>query len=489
MIKSIKIQRNILIFFCFFSLYIFFRYVHPMVPWDGDDWRTLGEFFKAYVKNGLPGPGMASHSYCSLLGTISGYVAAFIIYPITHDYLNSFIAVGAFLRSISALIVIIGIYKLLMDLFKKHEIALLGSMFFLAVSFMLFKTTEQSIYLFCTYNYCTIFYYTVPSCLASAFAVYLINLEINNIIWGFDIKTGLLFVILYFLMFSFFPAALLITIISFCILVFNIISIRNIKIIIRRSYFYIIALIFFLLKFFFEFSRTFGSGYFHTPTEISNQFKASFAVLFGSFISMNKLVLFFSVFILLFSIYSYLIKKKAGEAEKDFIYVLKIISISFLLCGVYFILMGVVSLGHLSGWGALTCRIDTLFVFYFLFLILVTICLAFILHKYYNLVIAVPLFVFIVTCVSINPSCSYSDSTYNDTTPNQRYTIMNNIVMEAQVRDSNGVSSMIVHIPHYGHYGGGMGYVMYIHNITNSIMNIEFVYDENVKNIGDMYFE
>lgn len=488
-----KILLFVFAFFLFVFLYVFFCNVHPVVPWDKDDWETMGYFF-SYVKNGVPGLGMAAHFSCSFLGTISGYIAAFMIYPITGDYIDSIIIVGAFLRTISVMTVVFSIYYFLLSLFTNHDSAFWGTVFFLACSFAFFKIQDSSVYLYWTFNFCAIFYYIVPGCFSSAFALYLISLDINNICLDFNLKTGILLVILYFLMFSFFPAALLIAVVSFCILVFNCMQIKNIKSIIKKDWFYIVALLLFFIKFSFEFSRTFGSGYLRSPADFFVWLRSSFSFLQSTFISMNKIFLLVSLLIVCYAIYNYwsvsINKVSKEKICKNYMYVLKIFCISFVLCGLYFVLFGAVSLGHLSAFGVVTCRTDTLYVLYFLFLMLVTICLAFVLRRNYKLFTVVPVIVFILSSIAVNTAYSYSDSVYFDSTPQQRIEAVKKIVEEAKLKDLLGEKSFIVHLPEYScNTGCCMGYSLYIHNITKSLLDIQFVFDENVETVADMYFE
>lgn len=478
-----------LVFFItlFCILYVFFRYVHPVVPWDGDDWRTIGTNLSCF-EHGFPQFGLAHKEseriMCSLLGGFFGYLAAFFIYPITNDYVCSFVVIAAFCLAFSVTVVIYFVFELLAIQNKKY--VYLATIVFVVSGFIIFKNTYPSTYLFWQFNYCTIYYYSIPSYLASAFALYLISKYIKDDFFGFDIKTGCLLILLYFLMFSFLPAGLLVAVISFSIVLMFFIKNKSLKHLLRRCWFHIVALILFGLKVFFELFSEFSSGYFSQPTDVLPRLKSSFEFIFLTFFNMNKLFILFALSVLILTFAVCFKKEKNNDADnkktmwkKTFL----ILLISILLVFCYFTFFGVISFDHLHK-GNLPVRMDSMYVFYFLIIMLVVSCFVYVLSYIKQAVIVMPLIVAIMTVTMISPANHYSDSFYTDTTPTQRYTIMSKIVEEIKLKDAQGANNVVVHMPQYNHYGGpGMGYDLYLHNITNKHISIEFIYEDGIHEV------
>lgn len=78
------------------ALVIFFIQVHPYVPYDGDDWGLSSRMRLAFPKWHAHNP---IKVFPEELFPIAGYLAAYIINPILHDYIFSITVVNAFLYS------------------------------------------------------------------------------------------------------------------------------------------------------------------------------------------------------------------------------------------------------------------------------------------------------------------------------------------------------------------------------------------------------
>jgi len=494
--NKIKIYNKLAIIIFFFllciALYIFFRYVHPVVPWDGDDWRTIGTNMSKF-EYGFPRFGLSHKEserlMCWFFGGLFGHVAAFVVYPLTGDYVNSFVSMSAFGLAMS---ITISVYFIYIFLFRQNNNvcqSILVTIFYLVSGFILFKNTDPSTFLFWQYNYCTVFYYSIPSYLASAFALYIIDKHLSETKFIFDINSGVCMVVLYFLMFSFVPAALLVAAASFFIVLDSVIKWKKLKDVISNCWFHFIALLMFAIKLFFEFFSEFTSGYFSQPTDVVTRLKDSFLFVISSFLKMNKLFLSVSVCIILFSLIVRFYKsfnKNFDDFDKRWKRLIFLLLGTFLLVAVYFILFGVISMSHLHREG-LVVRMDTMYVFYFLVIIIVTECLMYVLSSLKKISVIMPLVIVIMAITMISPANHYSDSIYNDTATMQRYELMTEIVAAAQNVDSHGGTQLIVHMPKYGHYGGsGMGYDLYMHNMTSKYISIDFVYEDN---LSEIYFE
>lgn len=121
----------------FMFLYIFFTVIVPIVPFDGDDW-----YFTGAMRLPIPLWGRFNPSKVlpEVLEPLGGYIAAFVIYPITRNYLRSINLVQAFIVTIFILIYLIYYYKYLTKRWKaKQNNALFAEIFLCLSFFCIFK--------------------------------------------------------------------------------------------------------------------------------------------------------------------------------------------------------------------------------------------------------------------------------------------------------------------------------------------------------------
>jgi len=457
--------------------------VHPVVPWDGDDWSTMGTQMMKF-EYGFPRFGLdyvqSDRMFCRFFGCFSGYIAAFVIYPWTNDYVMSFVIVNAFFLALTITVSVFFLYRLIKHWVGKQCIAMLSVVFYLLCAFLIFKTESPSAYLFWQYNHCVVYFYTIPSYLSSSFAFYLVDKFVMHQQLENDFKFGVLLLVLYVLIFSFLPAALLIAAISFVIIVLSLLEKRNVKQVLVNCRLHLLALVMFIFKFLTELSGVFGSGYFSAPEETIAKIKSSLIFWFVTFTKMNKLFLAIVVAMLLGAL---ICKKKQYKLIQDNGVAGRLLVVfggALFILWVYFIAFGVVALNtHLVRDG-LPARMDTLYVFYFLVIAIVVVTFVYLLQRINFVKVICPVILFLMFFSVICPKYAYSDSHYMDTTPKQRYETMTAIIMEVQSRDKQGESTLTVHMPPYRHYmKSTLSRILYIHNITDKQFKIYFMYDEN----------
>lgn len=468
---------NIVLAVCFFiGIFIFFRYVHPVVPWDGDDWSTM----IAASDYGIPVAGEYRQIMPNMLGAVMGYIAAFIIYPLSGDYINAIVTSNSLILSVSILISVIMIYRLLRGGLKaKHTHALLGVIFFVSIGFLMFHVVDSSTYLYWQYNSCTVYYYSVPSYIASAYIILLIvNESLNEIDKQSPIKYGLILAAAYILIFSFVPAATMVVATAFWYLIDKLIKTKSIVQTVKNSGLYVATLVFYCIVLYAEFGRTFGTGYLKSNGNMFDALKLSFKTIIGSFLQMHPIMQVICVIVVALALITVLSKRAAKEiTDYDLRYgkLLIVISRVLLIVFMYFVLFGAISFSHIN------CgfmRIDSLYVFYFLVILLIAVCAVYVLENSKNMVIVMPLLIGIMLYPIITPKNTYSGSIYTDSSAKQRYEIMSAIVKEAQRQDEEGLINVKAHIP-YAIYGGSIEYVLYMHNIIGQRGLIEVIYDPN----------
>lgn len=481
--------RFIFFVFLFLCLYIFFRYVHPIGPWDGDDWNTvMGYMNQRHLA--FPETGWGPFS-AYLVSTLCGYIAGFLIYPLTGDYILALVSITAVIRACTILISIGAFYYLLRKFACNDLYALVGICFFTVAAFLIFKTRGGSEYLYWQYNYCTVYCYGVPNYLSSALAVYLIVRYIYKPKFDVDIKTGFLITGLYFLSFSFMPASFLVSAVSLCIIIGTFIRCQSVVMTLRQCWIQFVTLILFAVSLFFEFQRTFGTGYFQAPTSISVQLTGSLKFFLATFTKMNKLFLLPAVAVILWAFGLFLcseLKHALTEDDKVFCKIGAILVGTFIFTAIFFVLFGTIDFGHLTANGFV--RVDTMYVLYFLMIATAAFCLTYILKRYARVVAVFILLISVMSYTIVSPRNYYSSTVgdYDQTqhTSNQLIEIMRAVVQEVSKRDRQGITYTIVHVPYGGYCGGWCNFPLYHHNVTNHYCTVEFRYEPE---IAEMYFE
>lgn len=187
----------------FIFIYIYFTQVSPLFPFDGDDWRYIGGIRPPFPMWGVWNPTRVLPE--TLMG-VGGYIAAFVFYPISHNYVNSLMYVEAFIFSVFIEAFLISYYKLLTKRFKiSKSLSIISELLFFISFFLLFKHMNQPSYSgFWTVDLACEFFYLIPGILNAAVVMYMEQspnffdhfMKLSNFI------KGLFILILYFTLFS-----------------------------------------------------------------------------------------------------------------------------------------------------------------------------------------------------------------------------------------------------------------------------------------------
>lgn len=493
-IKSHRLQIAIFFAIIWVCLYVFFRYVHPIGPWDGDDWNTiLG--FTVSKRFPFPEPG-AGYFFPQMIGALGGYIAGFLVYPITGDYITAFVAVGAFLMATTIICSLVSCYHLFNRFAENKLYASLGICFFLICAFLIFKTKPLSEHLYSQYNYCTIFFYGIPNYLASALAIYLVVRYIYAPNFALDAKTGLLLVALYCLNYSFLPAAFLLSAVSLCMIILTLYKCRKITLTLRKCWPFLISLILFSVELYCEFIRTFGTGYLHAPTNFLTQLASSVQFFLST---VQRMHIFFIIFALISVICALCIflsnKIRHGQTEDDerFISIFAILFGALLFSTIFFVLFGALDLYHVYTVWIDFIRMDSMYTLYFLIIALVSFCVVYILMKKGQILGVTPLIVLLLSYPVFSPANYYRTTIRdNDSSKHveaQLVEIMRFAVQEICDRDENGITNTIIHVPYDNCGSYAMLPVMYYHNLTKHFCTVEFRYEPEIEQpyIEDQY--
>lgn len=163
-------KRNTLFAPLFFTtvfvvFYVFFYVIHPLIPYNTDDWgiilwrSALPELPHYNPTRVMPG----------LLFPISGYIAAYVVYPMTGDYIGSFTIVNAFVVSVAITVYAYFFYRLMCVRFKRGNAeAIMLTALFLLLHFVVYRIDKSSnLHLFYSNDVCQYYFYLIPHLAAS----------------------------------------------------------------------------------------------------------------------------------------------------------------------------------------------------------------------------------------------------------------------------------------------------------------------------------
>ena len=158
----------------FVFMLIFFIFIHPIVIFDTDDWLYI---YRARV----PYPTTAEWNPCRVLPGVlmplCGYFSAFVIYPITHDYIFSQ-TIGMSL-TVSAFIALY-IFTFIIAVKRRLNLSAARSVFvgliFFILHFQIFRSQNtNNDYMFSASNATCYFFYIIPSLLNCTLILWLFS--------------------------------------------------------------------------------------------------------------------------------------------------------------------------------------------------------------------------------------------------------------------------------------------------------------------------
>lgn len=171
----------------FLFAFLFFAHIHPVYPYDLDDWKIMLRVREAY-------PSIYEWNPTRILPEIlmprCGEFAMVVLYPLVGDITLSICIVTALLLSL-----LISLYMLFFYRYIRRTTNLSGAasvmltLSFFAFHFLIFRTFErENQHLFYSYDLTDHFFYTVPNIIGSI----LVLIFMTNKVEFFDLKSSLI---------------------------------------------------------------------------------------------------------------------------------------------------------------------------------------------------------------------------------------------------------------------------------------------------------
>ncbi len=178
----------------FIVFFVFFSYIHPLVPFDSDDWLNMGMSRRAYPSLRYWNP---TKVFPECFEPMVAMFAAFCITPIIGDYLNAQIIANALVVSIFINLYFYSAQRLLEHIFKVTKIIGRGLIVLFALFHFWILRTEWSNneYLFYSHDCNCYYHYTIPNLLCASLVMWLMCHDVRRLK---DLKTmGILLVVTY----------------------------------------------------------------------------------------------------------------------------------------------------------------------------------------------------------------------------------------------------------------------------------------------------
>lgn len=194
MATKVKFYLYFLAIFLF--LFLFFSQLHPLMPFDSDDWT-----FMSANRIALPSPRYWNPSRVMpevLMPLFSG-LAAYTIYPITGDYFGAQITMHAIVVSFSITLYVYFFVRLIRNKMGVTEnMSMLHALLFLSLHFLIFRTADSdNRHLFYSHDLTCYYFYIIPNMLNAILVMSLLEhdwLESNNFSY---LKKGLVAAVIY----------------------------------------------------------------------------------------------------------------------------------------------------------------------------------------------------------------------------------------------------------------------------------------------------
>lgn len=442
---------------------IFYISVEPILVCDPDDWTYI-----SYIRNPWPiwkdwNPAKVfPETFMGMLG----YFAAYVIYPITKDYIMSFTYVYATIISIFITLYIFIIAVLLKKILCISDIQSMISAFiaFLMHFIILLSQDANNMFMFTATNLNCYMNYLIPTilCFILMAAFFLQFLECpENLLWTGSlpqnvcnyIRLGCLSLLLYLAIFSNMVCNIVLLAPLFYMFLSNlcrqakkegcksIFSIQTVKKYILFEYLFVLEIICLL----FEYN---GGRAADLKFDYINAVRNIWTDIWYVIYHVNEVALLFCCFILVSAVFLCMCKTKkisVGKSEKEsaFIKSMLLILSSFLICSVYIVLIYIrIGLNKLR-------RCENVFIIYIFFGLAVIIAFSYLLKKLYSAWIIVPFCLYIMVTVTISGDYKASIPFYNGDV-RQCYEVNEYIIKKYQVAEQKGLNEFDLILPDSG---------------------------------------
>lgn len=191
--KLIK-SDHLFYFLIFLGFFIFFAEVHPIIPFDADDWENM-----SFNRIALPSLDLWNPTkvFPECFQPLVGLVAAYVVSPLVGDYLNALVYAHACVVSLFIILYLISLQKLLKSIFNFSNLTCYALIIiFILFHFLILRTSQaENDYLLFSPNANCFYHYTIPNLLCASLVLWLMHNDVTKITEGW--KNGILLLAIY----------------------------------------------------------------------------------------------------------------------------------------------------------------------------------------------------------------------------------------------------------------------------------------------------
>lgn len=471
-------------------LFLWFAKIHPLIPFDGDDWTYL-----AYVRLATPiwGEWNPSKVFPEVLYPLFSTFAAYALTPLTGDYITAQTLMHAFVVS-AAITGYLWCFACLMRRLFSCSLtttAVLTTLFF-ALHFLVFRTGEENnMYLFLCVSLNCYYNYLLPMLLNAS----LVMLLLANQRMGAFLKSGkpeirgLLYVIVYLAIFSNLAASGILAAYAGSCLLLELIRIGKgfrFRAFVREHRFHLGILAAWLISAVFELSGGRAGDAMAGGTLLGRLHMTCF-LLKSALLESNRLFLISSGIVVGSALVCMLLSGGVRSLGQKLASVLGTFLISTAAVFVYMILLcAAVDPAKITA-----C--EYLFAIYFHILLLVLLALGYLAGRCPNLMLALPLLLlFLVYSINTRGN-TFRDSNTCGLPPERCAALSRYIVKQFQEADAAGQQEMTLYLPQFTadpENGDNWPYTLFLveripgtlyeHGVTKQLIDITPVIDPAV---------
>jgi len=191
-----KILRSNYLFYLilFGGFYIFYAEVHPIIPFDADDWMNMN-----FTRGALPSLSNWNPTkvFPECFEPLAGLVAAYLVAPVIGDYLNALLFTHAFIVSAFIILYLYSLQKLLKHIFKFGNLTCYAIIIvYILFHFLILRTDgSNNDYLLFSPNANCYYHYTIPNLLCASLVLWLMHNDFSKVKGG--LKIGVLLFAFY----------------------------------------------------------------------------------------------------------------------------------------------------------------------------------------------------------------------------------------------------------------------------------------------------
>ena len=464
----------ILLFLLFF---VFFSQIHPLVPFNSDDWINMGMARRAYPSFAFWNP---TKVFPECFEPFVASFAAFFVTPLIGDYLNAMIFTNAAVVSLFIIIYLFSFQRLIEHKFKIPKLGVFSIVLLFAIlHFLILKTEEaNNEYLWYSHDCNCYYHYTIPNLLCASLVMWLMRKNINII--RNRLSIGILCFVSYLALCSNLYSTIILTAYLGSVLLIDIFQTdfkgpRWLVPFVKRHWYPLLIILLWFIVQLIEVNGRRATSYGHFDRPLLQEVELTFNYFLS--IRYNLKFALLIIFVILGTIGIYFVYEK-----KRLTHIVKtpfVLFCSLILSTIYLILLSsrVVSSYILRG--------DVIFAFAFFFLLSIVFCICYLSVKLKYFTIAIPVLIVFALFELNNPNNVFKDIQFEYGLNAQsclqldKYVI--NRVCEA---DAQGKDTVFIQVPRFNDddnwplsidLSKSVGTTLYKHNITRR--NITTLYE------------